>query len=92
MGSVFSRLRPVEVVDLTPSSQVDKRTVLVKCWEYGCQEDWIKQQSNYNGQTVSITSLDAYEKLGEEASLSHLENMTGAFKPTRWVTSDVDRI
>ena len=67
---------------------VDKRTVLVKCREYGCQEDWIKQQSNYNGQTVSITSLDAYEKLGEEASLSNLENMTGAFKATRWVTSD----
>ena len=66
---------------------VDKRTVLVKCRD-GCQEDWIKQQSNYNGQTVSITSLDAYEKLGEEASLSNLENMTGAFKATRWVTSD----
>ena len=68
---------------------VDKRTVLVQCRDYGCQQDWIKQQSNYNGQTVSITSLDAYEQLGEEASKGHLENLTGAFKPTRWVTNDV---
>ena len=68
---------------------VDKRTVLVKCWEYGCQEDWIRQQSNYNGQTVSITSLDAFEQLGEEDSLGNLENMTGSFRATRWVTNEV---
>ena len=66
---------------------VDKRTVLVKCRD-GCQEDWTRQQSNYNGQTVSITSLDAYEQLGEEASLSNLENMTGAFRVTRWVANE----
>ena len=87
-GSLFSRSGQLRSwIDTIEA--VDKRTVLVKCWEYGCQEDWIKQQSNYNGQTVSITSLDAYEQLGEEASLSHLENLTGAFKPTRWVTHEV---
>ena len=68
---------------------VDKRTVVVTCGEYGCQEDWITQQSNYNGQTVSITSLDAFEQLGEEESLSKLENMTGAFKATRWNSNEV---
>ena len=68
---------------------VDKRTVLINCRD-GCQKDWIKQQSNYNGQTASITSLDAYEQLGEEASLGHLENLTGAFKPTRWVTDVIE--
>ena len=68
---------------------VDERTVLVTCYSYGCQEDWIKQQSNYNGQTVHITSLDAFEQLGEEGSMVHLENMTGAFKATRWITDEV---
>ena len=68
---------------------VDKRTVLINCRD-GCQKDWIKQQSNYNGQAVSITSLDAYEQLGEEASLGHLENLTGAFNPTRWVTDVIE--
>ena len=88
-GSLFSRSGQLRSwIDTIEA--VDKRTVLVKCWEYGCQEDWIKQQSNYNGQTVSITSLDAYEQLGEEASLSHLENLTGAFKPTRWVTDVIE--
>ncbi len=67
---------------------VDNRTVLVKCRDW-CQEDWIRQQSNYNGQTVSITSLDAFERLGEEGSMVHLENMTGAFKATRWIAGEV---
>ena len=68
---------------------VDKGTVRVNCSEWGCQQDWIKQQSNYNGQTVQITSLDAFEQLGEEGSMVHLENMTGAFKATRWVPNEV---
>ncbi len=68
---------------------VDKRTVLVECREFGCQEDWIKQQSNYNGQTASLTSLDAFEQLGEEDSLGNLDNMTGAFRATRWITNEV---
>ena len=68
---------------------VDKRTVLINCADGGCQEDWIKQQSNYNGQTVSITSLDAFEQLGEEGSLVNLDNMTGPFRATHWVTNDV---
>ena len=66
---------------------VDKRTVLINCTDGGCQEDWITQQSNYNGQTASITSFDAFEQLGEEVSQSDLGNLTGAFRPTRWVTN-----
>ena len=83
-GSTFNRAGQLrQWIDTIEA--VDERTVLINCTDAGCQEDWIKQQSNYNGQTVSITSLDAYEQLGEEASLGHLENLTGAFKPTRWV-------
>ena len=87
-GSFFSRSGQLRSwIDTIEA--VDKRTVLINCRD-GCQKDWIIQQSNYNGQTVSITSLDAYEQLGEEASLSHLENLTGAFKPTRWVTDVIE--
>ena len=87
-GSTFNRAGQLrQWIDTIEA--VDERTVLINCTDAGCQEDWIKQQSNYNGQTVSITSLDAYEQLGEEASLGHLENLTGAFKPTRWVINEV---
>lgn len=68
---------------------VSERTVRVNCRDFGCQDDWIKQQSNYNGQTVSITSLDAFEQLGEEDSLGNLDNMTGPFRATRWIANEV---
>ena len=67
---------------------MDKNMVQVNCREGGCQQDWIKQQSNYNGQTVQITSLDAFQQLGESGSAGHLENMTGAFKATRWIANE----
>jgi ABC-type transport system substrate-binding protein len=87
-GSTFNRAGQLrQWIDTIEA--VDKRTVLINCTDAGCQKDWIRQQSNYNGQTASITSLDAFESLGEEASLGHLENITGAFKATRWVTNEV---
>ena len=88
-GSYVQPGRPVKVLDSHTIEAVDKRTVWVNCRESGCQEDWIRQQSNYNGQTVSITSLDAFEQLGEEDSMSNLDNLTGAFRPTRWITNEV---
>ena len=87
-GSTFNRAGQLRSWIHTIEA-VDKRTLMVKCREYGCQEDWIRQQSNYNGQTAQITSLDAFEQLGEEGSMAHLGNMTGAFKATRWVTNEV---
>ena len=71
-GSTFNRAGQLrQWIDTIEA--VDKRTVLINCTDAGCQKDWIRQQSNYNGQTASITSLDAFESLGEEASLGHLE-------------------
>ena len=87
-GSTFNRAGQLrQWIDTIEA--VDKRTVLINCTDAGCQKDWIRQQSNYNGQTASITSLDAFEDLGEEASLGHLENITGAFKATRWIADEI---
>ena len=87
-GSTFNRAGQLrQWIDTIEA--VDKTTVLINCTDAGCQKDWIRQQSNYNGQTASITSLDAFEQLGEEDSLGNLGNLTGAFAPTRWVTNEV---
>ncbi len=87
-GSTFNRAGQLrQWIDSIEA--VDKRTVVVNCTDAGCQKDWIRQQSNYNGQTASITSLDAFQMLGEEDSLGHLENITGAFKATRWVADEI---
>ena len=87
-GSTFNRAGQLrQWIDTIEA--VDERTVLINCTDAGCQKDWIRQQSNYNGQTASITSLDAFEQLGEEDSLGNLDNLTGAFRATRWVTNEV---
>ena len=87
-GSTFNRAGQLrQWIDTIEA--VDERTVLINCTDAGCQKDWIRQQSNYNGQTASITSKYAFDSLGEEASLSNLDNLTGAFRPTRWVTNEV---
>ena len=68
---------------------IDERTVLINCTDAGCQEDWIVQQSNYNGQTASITSFEAFIELGVVEAWANLDNMTGPFRATRWETNEV---
>ena len=87
-GSTFNRAGQLRQWIKTIEA-IDERTVVINCADAGCQKDWIRQQSNYNGQTASITSKDAFDSLGEEASLGNLGNITGAFRATRWITNEV---
>ena len=87
-GSTFNRAGQLRQWIKTIEA-IDERTVVINCTDAGCQKDWIRQQSNYNGQTASITSKDAFDSLGEEASLGNLGNITGAFRATRWITNEV---
>ncbi|MBI4219277.1 MAG: hypothetical protein HY682_03960 [Chloroflexi bacterium] len=86
-GSTFNRageLRNwIKVIEAS-----DDRTVKIQCKDAGCQKDWIRQQSNYNGQTVSISSKKAFDELGEEKALVALGNGTGPFKPSKWTANE----
>jgi len=87
-GSTFNRAGQLRAW-IAPPVTADGQTVTINCTDAGCQKDWIRQQSNYNGQTASITSQKAFDTLGEEKSLGHLGNMTGPFHATKWVTNEV---
>jgi len=82
-GSTFNRAGQLRAWIVSIEAKDGK--VFIQCKDTGCQNDWIRQQSNYNGQTASITSKDAFDSLGEEASLADLGNMTGPFHATKWV-------
>jgi ABC-type transport system substrate-binding protein len=86
-GSTFNRAGQLRQW-ISSIEATDDRTVLINCTDAGCQKDFIRQQSNYNGQTASITSKLAFETLGEEDSLSSLGNMTGPFEATKWVANE----
>lgn len=86
-GSTFNRAGELRRWIKTIEA-VDDRTVKIQCTDAGCQKDWIRQQSNYNGQTVSISSKKAFDTLGEQGAIASLGNGTGTFKPTKWIAKE----
>jgi len=86
-GSTFNRVGQlkgwIDTIEAT-----DARTVVVNCMDSGCQKDWVRQQSNYNGHTVSISSLKALNELGEDAANREFGNATGPFRPTKWIADE----
>lgn len=86
-GSTFNRAGELRnwIKEL---SAVDATTVKIQCKDGGCQKDWIRQQSNYNGQTVSLSSKKAFDTLGEKGAIAALGNSTGPFKPVKWIAKE----
>ena len=87
-GSTFNRVGQL-VVWIDSVDVVDERTVRVNCKpEVGCQKNWMITHSNLNTEMVAISSKDAYDELGEDASNRALGNATGPFMPTKWIADE----